>query len=79
MLARAERLHREFFRPVRGANRLPAWEPPVDMLETSEAVSGTTGGIQRIARTPRIFAPTDEEQDAHRRFIAGLTDPIWNK
>lgn len=38
MLARAERLHREFFRPVRGANRLPAWEPPVDMLETSDAV-----------------------------------------
>jgi HSP20 family protein len=38
MLARAERLHREFFRPVHGANRLPAWEPPVDMLETSEAV-----------------------------------------
>jgi HSP20 family protein len=33
-LARAERLHREFFRPA----RLPAWEPPVDVLETERAV-----------------------------------------
>ena len=39
MLARAERLHREFFRPAarRGA-RLPAWEPPVDILETEREV-----------------------------------------
>jgi HSP20 family molecular chaperone IbpA len=34
MLARAERMHREFFRPVRSATRAPAWEPPVDILET---------------------------------------------
>jgi HSP20 family molecular chaperone IbpA len=38
MLARAERLHREFFRPAPSASRLPAWEPPVDVLETDEAV-----------------------------------------
>jgi HSP20 family protein len=31
MLARAERMHREFFRPAR--SRM-AWEPPVDVLET---------------------------------------------
>jgi HSP20 family molecular chaperone IbpA len=37
MLARAERMHREFFRPAR-ANRLPAWEPPVDVLETERDV-----------------------------------------
>jgi HSP20 family molecular chaperone IbpA len=30
MLARAERLHREFFRP----SEFPAWEPPADVLET---------------------------------------------
>jgi HSP20 family molecular chaperone IbpA len=36
MLARAERLQSQFFRPQRG--RLPAWEPPVDMFETAEAV-----------------------------------------
>jgi HSP20 family molecular chaperone IbpA len=35
LLARAERLHREVFRPVASATRTPAWEPPVDILETS--------------------------------------------
>jgi HSP20 family protein len=38
MLARAERLHREFFRLAGSAARLPAWEPPVDVLETERAV-----------------------------------------
>ena len=38
MLARAERLHREFFRPAGLAARLPAWEPPVDILETEREV-----------------------------------------
>jgi HSP20 family molecular chaperone IbpA len=34
LLARAERMHREVFRPVPSAARVPAWEPPVDILET---------------------------------------------
>jgi len=34
MLARAERLHRELFRPTAAPAQLPAWEPPVDILET---------------------------------------------
>lgn len=38
MLARAERLHREVFRPARSVARLPSWEPPVDVLETERAV-----------------------------------------
>jgi HSP20 family molecular chaperone IbpA len=38
MLARAERLHREFFRPVRSGSRTPSWEPPVDMIETERDV-----------------------------------------
>ena len=38
MLARAERMHREMFRPGRYGTPVPAWEPPVDMLETKEAV-----------------------------------------
>jgi HSP20 family protein len=37
MLARADRLHREFFRPA-GLAPSPAWEPPVDILETDHAV-----------------------------------------
>ena len=38
MLARAERMHREMFRPTGSEKRQPAWEPPVDILETETAV-----------------------------------------
>jgi HSP20 family protein len=38
MLARAERLHREFFRPARSGSRMPTWEPPVDVIETDRDV-----------------------------------------
>jgi HSP20 family molecular chaperone IbpA len=38
MLARAERLHRELFRPAPSPARMPAWEPPVDILETETEV-----------------------------------------
>ena len=38
MLARAERMHRQFFQPVRSVSRLPAWEPPADVLESAEDV-----------------------------------------
>jgi HSP20 family protein len=38
MLARAERMHHEFFRLAGSATRLPAWEPPVDILETEREV-----------------------------------------
>jgi len=38
MLMRAERLHREFFRPTQSVAMLPAWEPPVDILETEHEV-----------------------------------------
>ena len=37
MLARAEQMHRQFFRPATSASRI-AWEPPVDVLETDRAV-----------------------------------------
>jgi HSP20 family molecular chaperone IbpA len=32
-VARADRMHREFFRPAS-----PGWEPPVDLLETAEGL-----------------------------------------
>lgn len=35
MLARAERLHHQFFQPQGGR---PTWEPPVDVLETEREV-----------------------------------------
>ena len=38
MLARAERMHRELFRPSTSQAQSPAWEPPVDILETESEV-----------------------------------------
>ena len=36
LLDRADRLHRQFFRPA--AARVPTWEPPIDVVETPDAV-----------------------------------------
>ena len=38
MLARAERLHRQFFQPARGRAQTPTWEPPADVVETDREV-----------------------------------------
>ncbi len=39
MLARADRLHREVFNPPgAGSSAVAGWEPPVDVLETEDAV-----------------------------------------
>jgi HSP20 family molecular chaperone IbpA len=46
MLARADQLHRQVFRPA-GATRAPCWEPPIDLLETS-------GEVQIIAALPGV-------------------------
>ena len=35
LLARAERLNREVFRPASSGTQPPAWEPPIDVLETA--------------------------------------------
>ena len=34
MLSRADRMHRELFRPAGAQSRQAVWEPPVDILET---------------------------------------------
>ena len=46
MLARADQLHRQVFRPA-AATRAPCWEPPIDLLET-------TGKVQIIAALPGV-------------------------
>jgi HSP20 family molecular chaperone IbpA len=38
MLAHAERMHRQVFRPQGAQRRGPTWEPPVDVLETDREV-----------------------------------------
>lgn len=37
MLERAERMHRQFFQ-LQVSKRLPAWEPPADVMETAREV-----------------------------------------
>jgi HSP20 family protein len=79
MLARAERLHRDFFRPASSAV-LPAWEPPVDVLETERDVlvlvalpgvnpdhveAAIEGGILVIAGT-RVLPPQLRTAVIHR-------------
>ena len=39
MVERAERLHRQFFRPALPSARQPSWEPPVDIYETDRGFS----------------------------------------
>ncbi|MBV8032013.1 MAG: Hsp20/alpha crystallin family protein, partial [Betaproteobacteria bacterium] len=38
MLERADRLHRQFFLAEHAARGAPNWEPPVDVVETSDGV-----------------------------------------
>ncbi len=38
-----------------------------------------TAPVQMVVRPPRAHAPTEEELEAHRAFVAGLTDPIWHR
>jgi HSP20 family protein len=38
VLARADRLHRQMFHPLRSVKQTPAWEPPADVLETEHEV-----------------------------------------
>ena len=50
MLARAERLQREVFNAPGLRRSVPAWEPPVDVLETEDAVLVLHGGVHLAAR-----------------------------
>jgi len=38
LIDRVQRLHQRSFAPMRGGRGAPAWEPPVDMLETEDKV-----------------------------------------
>lgn len=49
------------------------------VLEAAAELSIETGTAERVAREPRSFPLSAGEQEAHRKFVATLTDPIWNK
>jgi|SRR5579871_1002600 len=61
-LARAERMHREFFRPATSA---VAWEPPADVLETESAV------LVLVALPGVNIAEVRASIDSGRLFISG--------
>jgi HSP20 family molecular chaperone IbpA len=77
MLARAERMHREIFRP---GTRAPVWEPPVDVLETPhqllvlvalpgvslEAVTTSIEGDELIVAGARLLPPEWATAIIHR-------------
>ena len=56
VLARAERMHRQLFQPVAAPARRLSWEPPVDVLETSDSVVivGVLPGVSDQALTLAI-------------------------
>jgi HSP20 family protein len=80
MLARAERMHREFFRPVRSLSRQPVWEPPVDILETdrdvlvfvalpgvdSAQVEAAIDGAELVVAGNRVLPPALRTAVIHR-------------
>jgi HSP20 family molecular chaperone IbpA len=65
MLARAERLHRELFRPAGLAARVPSWEPPIDMLETEREV------IVLVALPGVNLDQVDAAVDGNELVVAG--------
>ena len=46
---------------------------------SAEAETAATVQVERIIRTPRPHAPSDEERTRHRGFIARLTSPLWER
>jgi HSP20 family protein len=56
MLARADRMHRELFRPAGLRERQPTWEPPVDILETDFEVVAVIAGARTYPPVLRTAA-----------------------
>jgi HSP20 family molecular chaperone IbpA len=67
LLDRADRLHRQFFRPA--AARVPTWEPPMDVVETADSVRVTVA-LPGVAReTLKLgFEPDAVTVSARRAF-----------
>jgi HSP20 family protein len=80
MLARADRLHREIFRPAPTNSRRPTWEPPIDILETqhdvlvlvalpgvdADQVEATIDGADLVIAGARILPPEMQTAIIHR-------------
>ena len=73
LLEQADRLHRQFIRPA--AAEAPAWEPPVDVVETADAVwvhvalPGAAADSVAVKLEPGAIAIS-----AHRPFPLGSSE-----
>ncbi len=73
LLDRADRLHRQFFRPA--AARVPTWEPPVDVVETEGqlrvtlALPGVLAETITLSREPEAISVS-----AHRAFPVAASE-----
>ena len=65
LLDRADRMHRQFFRPA--AARVPTWEPPVDVVETADEVRVTVALPGVAAETVKLGLDTDAITVSARR------------
>jgi HSP20 family molecular chaperone IbpA len=84
MLARAEGLHREVFRPRVTPHREATWEPPADVLETDDALlillalPGVDLAQVQIAIEQGVLIVTGERvlpEELHRAVIHRLELP----
>jgi HSP20 family protein len=71
MLNRAERLQRRFFQPASADLRSPAWEPPVDVLETQ-------GEILVFVALPGVSVESVEvsASESELAFVAVRAAPV---
>lgn len=73
MLEQADRLHRQFFQPA--AAQAPAWEPPVDVIESADSVwvqvalPGVDPGSVTVGLEPDALTVS-----AQRSFPRGSSD-----
>jgi len=73
MLEQADRLHRQFVQPV--AAKAPAWEPPVDVIESGDAVSVHVALPGVAADSVTVVLDQDHITiSAHRSFPASTGD-----
>ena len=58
MIDRAERLHRQFFRPIAAPIAELSWEPPIDIIETDSEILITVAlpGVDRDAMKVAVDA-----------------------
>ena len=49
------------------------------VLQTVNQEKAAAAKIERVARTPRAHAASDDEKARHADFLKNLTDPIWQR